>query len=75
MSFKEYSHNPVLTCGSEGEWDAGALGTMSIVRVGKLFHMFYEAWGSRSHANWSRQEYDSLQIGHAISVCRSTMAD
>ena len=61
-----YKNNPVLTLGPPGTWDAGALGSMTLARVGNLYHMYYEAWGrmtkSRVHA-----DYISLQIGHATS--------
>ncbi|HOU13889.1 MAG TPA: hypothetical protein PKZ84_12330 [Anaerolineae bacterium] len=67
MKFKEYAGNPVLVTGSKGEWDAGALGTMSVLKVGDLFHMYYEAWGQRSGTQWVKEDYYSLQIGHATS--------
>jgi hypothetical protein len=57
--------NPVLRPGAKGEWDAGALGTMSVLKVGDVFHMYYEAWGIRSD---SVQDYNTLQIGHATSM-------
>jgi predicted GH43/DUF377 family glycosyl hydrolase len=65
--FVPYLGNPVISPGAVGEWDAGALGSMTVVRVGATFHMYYEAWGVRSAKEWSRAEYDSLQIGHATS--------
>lgn len=66
--WKEYDGNPVLATGGSGEWDAGALGTMNVIKVGDIYHMYYEAWGIRSEAAWNREEYFSLQIGHAISL-------
>jgi hypothetical protein len=68
MAFIEYPNNPVLQVGSPGEWDAGALGTMSALKVGDLFHMYYEAWGQRSGTAWVKEDYYSLQIGHATST-------
>lgn len=65
--FKPYDVNPVLTVGKEGTWDAGALGSMTVLKVGDIYHLYYEAWGTRSKKGWSRKEYDSLQIGHATS--------
>jgi len=59
-----YPNNPVLRPGAKGEWDAGALGTMSVLKVGEVFHMYYEAWGVRSNI---AENYSSLQIGHATS--------
>jgi hypothetical protein len=59
-----YPSNPVLRPGAPGTWDAGALGSMSVLKVGELFHMYYEAWSIRGH---SRMDYKTLQIGHATS--------
>lgn len=56
--------NPVLRPGAAGEWDAGALGSMSVLKVGDLFHLYYEAWGVRENSN---TDYNSIQIGHATS--------
>ncbi|MBT4501995.1 MAG: hypothetical protein HOC74_29960 [Gemmatimonadetes bacterium] len=67
MSLREHASNPVLTVGGSGEWDAGALGTMSVLKVADVFHMYYEAWSRRSEAAWDEQEYFTLQIGHATS--------
>jgi len=66
-AWKDFSENPVLTVGKPGSWDAGALGSMSVVKVGDTFHLYYEAWGVRSEAEWDREEYNTLQIGHATS--------
>ncbi len=65
--FKPFDGNPVLRPGAKGEWDAGALGTMNVLKVGDVLHLYYEAWGVRSSKsdNWS--EFASLQIGHATS--------
>jgi predicted GH43/DUF377 family glycosyl hydrolase len=65
--FKAYEANPVLQPGPEGKWDAGALGSMSVLKVGDVFHMYYEAWGVRSSKEWDAAEYESLQVGHATS--------
>jgi predicted GH43/DUF377 family glycosyl hydrolase len=65
--FKRYGNNPVLTVGPEGAWDAGALGSMTILKVGNVFHMYYEAWGKRSDKEWDAAEYETLAIGHATS--------
>ena len=63
-----YANNPVLAPGAPGEWDAGALGSMSVVKVGAVLHMYYEAWGVRGKgAADTQQDYTSLQIGHATS--------
>jgi S-formylglutathione hydrolase len=65
VGFKPYEDNPVLRTGPEGSWDAGALGSMSVLKVGDVFHMYYESWGVRSEKEWDAIEYESLQIGHA----------
>ena len=67
MGFKAYDANPVLTVGAPGEWDAGALGSMTVIEVGSIYHLYYEAWGVRSEKEWDAEEYESLQIGHATS--------
>jgi len=59
-----YTNSPVLRTGATGEWDAGALGSMTVLKVGEIFHMYYEAWGVRGK---SSGDYLTLQIGHAIS--------
>lgn len=63
--FKPYCGNPIISPGPKGEWDAGAIGSMSVVKVGKVFHLYYEAWGVRGDAS---ADYSSLQIGHATSL-------
>jgi len=62
--FKPFEGNPVVGLGAQGEWDAGALGSMTVLKVGKVYHMYYEAWGVR---RYSAEDYKSLQIGHATS--------
>lgn len=64
--FKTFDGNPVIR-GTKGEWDAGALGSMTVLKVGAVFHMYYEAWGVRSKDEYNPTEYTSLQIGHATS--------
>jgi hypothetical protein len=61
-----YANNPVLRPGAKGEWDAGALGSMTVLRAGETFHMYYEAWGVRG-ATGNSADYLTLQIGHATS--------
>ena len=65
--FQPYKGNPVVTMGPEGSWDAGALGSMTVVLAEGVFHVYYEAWGLRSEKTWDAAEYESLQIGHATS--------
>jgi hypothetical protein len=63
-AWKEYQDNPVVKLGAKGQWDSGALGSMTVIQVGKVFHMYYEAWGDKGAG---RLDYHSLQIGHAVS--------
>lgn len=65
--FKPCEGNPVLAPGPAGSFDAGALGSMSVLLADGVFHMYYESWGVRSDAEWDAEEYESLQIGHATS--------
>ncbi|MHC4281211.1 MAG: hypothetical protein ACYSUJ_13820, partial [Planctomycetota bacterium] len=65
--WKLYKDNPVITMGKEGSWDAGALGSMTVLKVGDTYHMYYESWGIRSEKTWAAEDYSSLQIGHATS--------
>lgn len=67
VKWQDYEYNPVLTVGDSGSWDAGALGSMSVLKVDNTYHMYYEAWGVRSDTVWDRAEYNTLQIGHATS--------
>lgn len=66
--FKPYEKNPVIDVGPEGSFDGGALGSMSVLLVDGIFHVYYETWGVRSSAEWDAEEYESLQIGHATST-------
>lgn len=63
-AWKEYHGNPVAKLGEKGQWDAGALGSMTVLKVGNVYHMYYEAWGD---CGTRRLDYRSLQIGHATS--------
>jgi len=65
--FKCYGGNPILGTGPEGSFDAGALGSMTVVLVDNVFHLYYETWGLRSDTEWDADEYESLTIGHATS--------
>jgi len=63
-AFKPFAGNPVVSPGPKGTWDAGAIGSMNVLKVGETFHMYYEAWGVRGT---SVADYLTLQIGHATS--------
>lgn len=67
--FQPCTTNTVVATGdsTSGEWDAGALGSASVIRVGDVLHLYYEAWGKLS-AKGSTKEYDTLQVGHAVSL-------
>ncbi|MEI6178539.1 MAG: hypothetical protein WCS43_16735 [Verrucomicrobiota bacterium] len=66
--FKPYDGNPILKPGPAGSFDAGALGSMCVLRVGDVFHLYYEAWGVRAAKNGTPKEFETLQIGHATSA-------
>ncbi len=66
--FQPYGGNPIIEPGPEGSFDAGALGSMSVLLVDGVFHVYYETWGVRSDAEWDAEEYESLTIGHATSM-------
>jgi predicted GH43/DUF377 family glycosyl hydrolase len=66
-SFKPYEDNPILEVGPPGVFDAGALGSMTILKVEDTFHIYYEAWKVRSEKEWDAIEYETLSIGHATS--------
>lgn len=48
-------------------WDGGALGSASVIKVDGVYHLYYEAWGELSEKG-AKEEYDTLQIGHAVSL-------
>lgn len=54
--FQPYATNPILRRGEPGSWDEWAVGSMSVVKAGNTFHMYYEGWGSKT-----------IEIGHATS--------
>jgi hypothetical protein len=65
--FAAYPNNPVLSPGPEGSWDAGALGSMTVLKVKNIYHLYYvyyEAWGVRGN---NSTDYNTLQIGQATS--------
>jgi hypothetical protein len=66
--FQPYKAKPIIDVGPEGSFDAGALGSMSVLFVDGVFHVYYETWGVRSSAEWDAGEYESLTIGHATST-------
>jgi len=67
--FEPYVLNPILSPGLEtrDEWDAGAIGSVSVIKVGDVFHLYYEAWGKLAD-DGHKHDYDTLQIGHAVSL-------
>lgn len=65
--FKVYAGNPILSPGKPGEWDAGAIGSVTVAIVDGVYHMYYEAWG-RPDSNPDDVDYATLQIGHAVSL-------
>jgi hypothetical protein len=65
--FNVYAGNPVLSPGTRGEWDAGAIGSVTVIAAEGAVHLFYEAWGDPDPAK-EGVDYSSLQIGHAVSL-------
>lgn len=57
--WKEYANNPIIKPGQEGEWDCWAVMSMSVVKVGDTFHLYYEG---------GLTDCGDLQIGHATST-------
>jgi hypothetical protein len=60
--WQAYTNNPILSPGPPGSWDAGALETMTVVKVADRYHMYYEGW-----ARGSNNGLGAIQIGHATS--------
>lgn len=54
-----YSGNPIVSPGNAGAWDSWAVMSMTVVRVGDVFHLYYE--GGLSGCG-------DLAIGHAVST-------
>jgi hypothetical protein len=54
-----YPDNPIIEPGKPGEWDSWAVMSMTVVKVGDTFHLYYEG-GLTSCGD--------LQIGHATST-------
>jgi predicted GH43/DUF377 family glycosyl hydrolase len=65
-AFQSYANNPVLSPGVKGAWDAGAIGTSTVVKANGVYHLYYEAWASLT-PHHSDKDYATLQIGHATS--------
>lgn len=57
-NWKEYPKNPIIKPGEDGEWDDWAVMSMTVVKVGDTFHLYYEGGASGC---------GDLQIGHATS--------
>ena len=55
--WQPYTGNPVISPGTKDEWDGWAIGSMSILKVGEEYHLYYEGWG-----------LGTIQIGHATSA-------
>jgi predicted GH43/DUF377 family glycosyl hydrolase len=57
--WKPYPNNPIIRPGDNGQWDSWAVMSMTVVRVGETFHLYYE--GGLTGCG-------DLQIGHATST-------
>ena len=58
-NWKPYQNNPIIAPGREGEWDSWAVMSMTVVKVGETFHLYYE--GGLTGCG-------DLQVGHATST-------
>ena len=56
--WRQYPNNPIIKPGKDAEWDSWAVMSMSVVKVGDTFHLYYE--GGLTGCG-------DLQIGHASS--------
>ena len=61
-AWQPYTNNPLLSPGPSA-WDAGALETMTVVKVGNWWHMYYEAWAVGNYDGLG-----AIAIGHATSL-------
>jgi predicted GH43/DUF377 family glycosyl hydrolase len=57
--WRQYASKPIITPGKKGEWDSWAVMSMTVVKVGDTFHLYYE--GGLTGCG-------DLQIGHATST-------
>ena len=51
ITWTKYGRNPVLTIGEIGSWDAGSVGTPSIVKVDKKYYVYYVATDGTVYTN------------------------
>ncbi|HUT28556.1 MAG TPA: hypothetical protein VMX13_02100 [Sedimentisphaerales bacterium] len=58
-AWKPYPHNPIISPGSPGRWDSWGVMSMSVVKVGDVFHLYYEGGAGG---------VGDLQIGHVTST-------
>jgi hypothetical protein len=56
--WRKYPGNPIIKPGKKGQWDRWAVMSMSVVKVGDTFHLYYEGGPTGC---------PDLQIGHATS--------
>lgn len=64
--FRQSPVGAVLAPGSAGQWDAGSIGSISVIQVDGRLHMYYEAWAAPNDVGVL--DFSSLQIGHAVST-------
>ncbi len=77
-----YPRNPVLTVGPAGSWDAGALGSMTVLKAGGIYHMCYMFFADEDRAKaktrlatskdgftWTVRDNDLL-VGHDGEVLK-----
>jgi len=57
--WKPYHDNPIISPGTPGQWDSWGVMSMSVVKVGHIFHLYYEGGATG---------VGDLQIGHVTSA-------
>ena len=57
--WKPYPDNPIISPGSPGQWDSWGVMSMSVVKIGHIFHLYYEGGATG---------VGDLQIGHVTST-------
>jgi hypothetical protein len=57
--WKAYPGNPIISPGGPGQWDSWGVMSMSVVKVGDVFHLYYEGGAGG---------VGDLQIGHVTST-------
>jgi hypothetical protein len=68
-AWQPYTNNPILSpSASTNAWDAAALETMTVVKVGNIWHMYYEGWAANDEGSVTSLPLGPIAIGHATSL-------